>query len=426
MKSRLFKSATIKNAGWIIFGRIAQMAISLFVGLLTARYLGPSNYGLINYASAYVAFFMTLCTLGLNSILVKEFVDNPEKDGEIIGSALVMRGISSLISASIIICLVGFLEAREKDTIIVTSLCSIGLVFNIFETFNYWFQSKLMSKITTIVSLIAYIVTSIYKIILLSLGKNVSWFAFATSVDYICIGILLLFCYRKFGGRKLKFSWQTCQNMLGRSVHFILPGVMVAIYGYADKIMLKHMLNEVEVGYYSTATTLCSMWCFVLAAIIDSVNPSIMKAYKKDSFIFEKRNRQLYAIVFYISIGVSIAFCILANPIVRILYGEQYLPAANPLRVITWYTAFSYLGVARNAWIVSENKQKYLKYIYISSAICNVVLNFIFIPLWGTTGAALASLITQIATTLIVPFFIKEIRRNSILIVEGIFLKNIR
>ena len=426
MKCQLFKSATIKNAGWIIFGRIAQMSISLFVGLLTARYLGPSNYGLINYATAYVAFFMTLCTLGLNSILVKEFVDNPQKDGEIIGSTLIMRGISSLLSAGIIICLVGFVEAGERDTIIVTSLCSIGLVFNIFETFNSWFQSKLMSKITTIVSLVAYIVTSIYKIILLSLGKSVAWFAFSTSVDYICIGVLLFICYKKTGGSKLAFSLQTCKNMLEKSIHFILPGVMVAIYGYADKIMLKHMLSEVEVGYYSTAAALCGMWCFVLSAIIDSVNPSIMKAFKKDSFLFEKRNRQLYAIVFYISIGVSIALCALAKPVVWILYGEQYLPAANPLRVITWYTAFSYLGVARNAWIVCENKQKYLKYIYISSAICNVVLNFVFIPLWGTTGAALASLITQIATTLIVPFFIKEIRRNSILIVEGIFLKEIR
>ena len=54
---KFLKNATVKNASWLIMGKVAQMAISLIVGVLTARYLGPSNYGLINYASAYTAFF---------------------------------------------------------------------------------------------------------------------------------------------------------------------------------------------------------------------------------------------------------------------------------------------------------------------------------------------------------------------------------
>lgn len=426
MIKKLFNSATVKNAGWLVFGKIGQMLISLIVGLLTARYLGPSNYGLINYANAYIAFFMSFCTLGINSILVKEFIDNPDEEGKIIGSTLLMRAISSMLSAIMIVFLVCCLEADEKTTIAVTALCSIGLIFNIFETFNYWFQSKLKSKVTTIVSLIAYAITSIYKIILLILSKSVEWFAFATSLDYMCIAVLLILCYKRYGGKKLSISRQTCKSILDKSVHFILPGLMVAIYGYADKIMLKHMLDQAEVGYYSTATAVCGMWCFVLNAIIDSVYPSIMEAHKVDKELFEKRNRQLYAIVFYISIFVSVLFCIMSKYIILILYGKQYLPSVEPLRIVTWYTAFSYLGLARNAWIVSENKQKYLKYIYISAAICNVVLNIVCIPLWGSTGAALASLITQISTTMIIPFFIKDIRRNSELMIEGICLKNIR
>lgn len=55
--NNLFRHKSVKNAGWLISGKIIQMIISLGVGLLTARYLGPANYGLINYASAYTAFF---------------------------------------------------------------------------------------------------------------------------------------------------------------------------------------------------------------------------------------------------------------------------------------------------------------------------------------------------------------------------------
>lgn len=426
MIKRFIKNATVKNAGWLIFGKMAQMVISLLVGLLTARYLGPSNYGLINYANAYTVFFMAFCTLGINSVLVKEFIDNPDDEGSIIGSTLVLRAVSSFLSAGIIVCIVSLLEADEPTTIAVTALCSLGLIFNIFETFNYWFQAKLQSKVTAVVTLIAYVITSLYKVLLLIFHKSVEWFAFASALDYICIGILLLICYKKYGGKKLGFSKSTSKRILSKSIYFILPSVMVSIYGYADKFMLKHMLNEAEVGYYSTATAVCGMWGFVLMAIIDSVYPSIMEAYKTDKVLYEKRNRQLYAIVFHIAVGVSVVFCVFGEFIVRVLYGEEYMPAVAPLRVVTWYTAFSYLGVARNAWIVCEDKQKYLKYIYISAAICNVILNFIFIPIWGATGAAFASLVTQISTTIIVPFFIKNLRRNSVLMLEGIFFKGIR
>lgn len=426
MIKRLFKSASVKNAGWLIFGKVGQMVISLIVGLLTARYLGPSNYGIINYATAYTAFFMAFCTLGINSVLVKEFIDHPEEEGQIIGSTLMLRAISSFLSAGVIFCIVSIVDAGEKTTIIVTGLCSLGLIFNVFETFNYWFQSKLQSKVTAIVLLVAYAVTSLYKVLLLIFQKSVTWFAFSTSLDYILVGVLLLLCYKKYGGKRLELSKSVSKRILGRSIHFILPSLMVAIYGYADKFMLKHMLGQAEVGYYSTATAVCGMWSFVLVAIIDSIYPSIMEAHKTDKLLFEKKNRQLYAIVFYFAVAVSAVFCVFGKWIVLLLYGEDFLPAAAPLRVVTWYTAFSYLGVARNAWIVCEDKQKYLKYIYISAAISNIVLNLVLIPLWGATGAAASSLITQMLTTIVVPFFIKDLRRNSVLMVEGIVFKGIK
>ena len=71
-----------KNASWLIGGRIAQMVLSFFVSILTARYLGPSNYGIISYVNAYVAFFTSLCTLGINSVIIKDFVEKPQEQGE--------------------------------------------------------------------------------------------------------------------------------------------------------------------------------------------------------------------------------------------------------------------------------------------------------------------------------------------------------
>lgn len=418
---KFLQDRVVKNAGWIMVGGIAQMLVSLIVGLLSARYLGPSNYGLINYAAAYTTFFTSVCTLGINSVIVREFVEAPEREGTILGTALLLRAVASLLSVVVIIGISLVADADDPTAKWVVALYTIGMLFRIFELFNYWFQSKLQSKTTAIASLIAYTVMAVYKVVLLVTQQSVIYFAFATSVEYICLAALLYLAYKRNGGGKLAFSKQYGRSLLKKSYHFILSGLMIAIYGQTDKIMLRYMIDDAETGYYSTAVAVCSMWCFVLTAIIDSMYPTIMEAFQRDKAEFDKRNKTLYAIVFYLSMGVSLLLTVFGGPVVCLLYGREYLPAVAPLRVVTWYTAFSYLGVARNAWIVCMNRQRCLKYVYCAAAISNVLLNWLLIPLWGATGAAVASLIAQILTAIVVPFFIGEMRENSILMLKAIF-----
>lgn len=426
MIKRLLHSKIVKNASWIVAGKVIQMVISFLVGLLTVRYLGPENYGLINYGTAYTLFFTSVCTLGINSVIVKEFIDAPNQEGKIIGTALGLRAVSSLLSVLIIVGISFVLDADEPLTRLVVALCSLGVVFNIFETFNYWFQSRLESKKTAIASLIAYSAMAVYKVFLLITQKPVAYFSLATSVDYLFVAIVLFIFYKCDHGASLSFSWAYGKALLKKSYHYILPGLMVSIYGQTDKVMLKHMVNEAETGFYSTATVICGLWGFIIYAIIDSMTPPIMEAHQNNHQKFNRLNRLLYCIIFYVCAFVSLVFTIFGEQLIGILYGAEYLPAALPLKIVTWYTAFSYLGGARNAWVVCENAQKYLKFIYSAAAVCNVLLNYILIPFYGAAGAAIASLATQIITIIVIPFFIRGMRENSIMMVEAIFFRGLK
>ena len=189
--------------------------------------------------------------------------------------------------------------------------------------------------------------------------------------------------------------------------------------------MLRHMMDDIAVGNYAIAISLSTTWAFVLSAIIDSLSPGIMKLHRKDRKQYEKKNRQLYAIVFYVSCAVSLGICVFASPIIHILYKHVYDGAIVPLRIVVWYTAFSYLGVARNTWMVCESKQKYLMGLYAVAAGLNVIMNAVMIPVWGGAGAAMASLLTQISTTMIIPLFISELRPNTKLLLDAILLKDL-
>lgn len=420
MKMALLKNAESKNAIWLICSRVIQMILSLFVSIISARYLGPSNYGLISYGIAYVSLFTSLCNLGINSVIIKNFYDKPEDEGLTIGTSIVLRILSGVFSAISIFGISLILDYGETITIVVVCLCSASLVVQALDTFSYWFQSRYQSKKTAIATLIAFIVTSSYKILLLVLNKSVIWFAAANALDYLVLGLLLFAFFKMCKGPKLRFSWIKGRELLRVSYHYILSGAMVAIYGQTDKLMLKQMLNETSVGYYAIATSVCGVWTFVLTAIIDSMYPTILKLKEVDDKEYIRKNQQLYCIVFYISVFVSVCFLLLGRIAIRILYGNDYLPASRVLMVITWYTAFAYLGVARNAWMVCEGKQKYLKWMYLFAAIINVGLNFALIPFLHEVGAALASLITQLFTSIVLPMMWKGTRPNSIMMLRAI------
>ena len=417
-----------KNASWIICGRVIQMIISFLIGLWTARYLGPSNYGLINYVAAYIVFFASFCTLGLSGmLLINELTLDPESEGTIMGTSIALRVGISVLSSFVLLGIVYIVDEKDPVIMKIAVLSCIQLIFQVCDAFESWFQKRYLSKIPAIVTLVGYLAGSLYRVYLLVTGKSVELFALASSLVFVVMTVLLYAAYKKYDGPRLRFSWETGKRLLKKGYHFILSGMMIAVYSQTDKLMLKHMLSEEHVGYYSTAASISTVWAFVLGAIITSVSPTIMQYKKeKDEEAYLRKNRQLYAILFYVSIAVSALFTVFAKWIILIPYGEAYRGAIAPLRIITWYVAFAYLGTARDTWLVCENKQRYSKYMYLAAGILNVFMNLIFIPKWGASGAAMASLLTQIGTSMVLPLLWKDMRPNVKLMVDGILLKDLR
>ena len=155
------------NAKWIIICKVLQSLLQLIIGMLCARYLGPSNYGLINYAASIFAFVLPITKLGFDSSLVNEYVRHPEKEGEIMGTGIVMNLVSALFSFGLVSAFVFSVNGNEKETVIVCMLYSISLFCCAFEMAQFWFQYKLLAKYSSIVMLVVYVVVADYRIFLL-------------------------------------------------------------------------------------------------------------------------------------------------------------------------------------------------------------------------------------------------------------------
>ncbi len=410
----------INNATWIVACKVVQSVLQLIVGMLCARYLGPANYGLINYAASIVAFALPLMRLGLNATLVHEFVETPEKEGEIIGTSLVLNISSSILCIFGVSAFAAIANAGDNTAIIVCVLYSLSLFFAAIEMIQYWFQYKLLAKYSSIIMFAAYVIVSAYKIYLLVTGKSVYWFAVTNALDFGIIGFALIGFYLIKEKTKITFSFQRAKEMISKSKHYILSSMMVVLFQSTDHVMLTSMVDVAENGYYTAAITSAVVFQFVYIAVTDSFRPLILSSKKENNKDYSLHVSRLYGVIVYTALAQSFVFTVLANPIISVLYGTDYAKAIPVLRILVWYIAFSYMGTVRNVWILAEQKQKYLWIINLSGAVFNIILNAVMIPWWGACGAALASLLTQIFTNFVLGFIIRPIRENNRLLLKGL------
>ena len=408
------------NAKWIIACKIVQSLLQLVVGMLSARYLGPSNYGLINYASSVVAFFVPIMQLGLRNTLVQEYVEGPDKEGEILGTSMALNMLSSVACIIGVTAFAAVANMGETVTIWVCALYSVSLLFQAMEMLQFWFQAKLLSKYSSLAMLFSYLVVSAYKIYLLASGKSVYWFALSHAVEYACASVFMLVAYKKQGTQKISVSMAMAKKLLSKSKYYIAAALMVVVYTSTGGVLLKFFHSEAENGFYSAAVTCTAITGFVFAAIIDTARPVILEKKQQSQEAFEKSVSITYCMLNYLALAQSIVLTALGGLVIKILYGDDYLPAIPVLQILNWNVAFSHMGSVRNIWILGEEKHKVLWIINAAGAGANILVNLCLIPIWGACGAAVAAVVTQIFTNFIMGFVLKEIRPNNRLIFKSL------
>lgn len=419
---RAFYSKNIQNSFWIIGEQVFQVLFSFVVGILSARYLGPKNYGTLNYTASFVSFFINIASLCMEVVVIKKMVDNPKDEGVYIGSCIFFRVVSSSLSMVSIAIIVYLLDPGDVLKFTLAVLQSIQLFFKSFHIFDAWFQRYLKSKYTSIGKMVASIFVSGYKLVLLVSGKSIVWFAFSNIISDLIIAIIFFCFYKKEKGPKLEIKFGTGKEVLSESRHFILSDIMSTIYMNIDKIMIGQMMGETYVGYYISAAAISAMWTFVPMALISSFRPTIIELKKNNEYLYELRLTQLLSLIIWSCVFCSVVICLLSDRLMRIVYGNEFSEGVDALKILTCSQMLAVISVARGIWILCEQKNRYVKYYVAIGTLVNIVLNTLLIPSYGIEGASVATLATSIVVLLIAPMLYRETREQTQYLMNGLLL----
>ena len=167
------------------------------------------------------------------------------------------------------------------------------------------------------------------------------------------------------------------------------------IYMKIDQIMLGQMLGGEAVGIYSAAVSMSEVWYFLPMVVVSSVFPAILDARERDDRLYYSRLQQLYGFMVLLSVAVALPMTFIATPLVKLLFGAPYAESGAVLAIHIWASVFVFLGVAGDKWFLAENRQLLSLQRTVLGAVANIGLNLWLIPMYGTIGAAVATVVSQ-------------------------------
>jgi PST family polysaccharide transporter len=411
------------NMAWLLTDQVLQMALGLLVGVWVARFLGPEQFGLLNYAIAFVSLFSSVATMGLGTLVVRDIARNPDCKEESLGTAFVIQFVGGIITLLLTVTVISVLNPNDSLTRWLVGIIAAGTIFQSFETINYWFQSQVQSKYTVLTKNCVSLLIAGVRIGLIQFNATLIAFAWVRLAEVALGGIILAFVYQSKGNdfKLWRVSWQRGKKLLQESWPLVLSSLAVFIYSKIDQIMLGS-LNKTELGYYAVAVKLSEICDFVPMIIAGSIFPKLAQLREKNYAEYLKKFQIYSDSMLLLWLGVAVPISLLAPFIVQTLYGEKYAASASVLSIYVWAQFGSNFGVARHTYFALEGQLRYGLYLTVVGSIFNIVLNSLLIPKYGAFGATVATLITYFYVIILVNFLIKELRPFGNLILNSLNL----
>ena len=410
------------NINWLTFEKIFHMVLRLFVGVWVARYLGPENYGIMNYAFAFVILFATFATLGLDNIVIRNLVKDSSNKKEILGTTLFLKFLGGCVLFILAVGASWFLNFDNIEVQIFVAIIAFAYIFKSFDTIDFWFQSQVKSKYSALARSIGFLFSSSLKVIMILLKAPLIAFISVFFIELLFIGVSLLIFY-KWKTKDSIFNWKVKKNMmkslLKDSWPLILSGLAVIIYMKIDQVMIGQMLGNTELGIYSAAVKISEAWYFIPVVISGSVFPAIINAKKRSHELYMNRLQILYDFFTWFSISVAFVVTLLSPFIINTLYGKEYSLAAGVLSIHIWAGVFIFMNVATMKYLIAENLTKIAFYRNLIGGIFNICLNLIMIPIFGIIGSAYATLISY-CISILSTFCFKKSRSQFALLIKSL------
>ena len=416
------KEAIVQNLFWAVLGKIVNLFGGLLVGIIVARYLGPEQYGLMNYVISYVFLFQTFALFGLDSIEIREEARGQKSYSTIIGTAFFLKLFFGCCCILVAITTSWLMEADSYTTLLI-AIYSLVVVLNSLNVIRNYFTAIVQNEYVVKAEISRTLISIAIKLILLMLDANLTWFIVAYLFDFVLLGTGYVMAYRtKIGSlREWHFDMDYAKFLLKESFPLLLTNAAVIIYQRIDQVMIGNMIDKSSVGFFSVAAKFTEVLIFLPMILAQTITPILVQARERSITEYQAKAQQFMNFSFWLSLFASAFVSVIAYWLIRYTFGTAYLPAVAVLQVMAFKAASVALSNTAGAMLVTEGLQRWaICRDGIGCVVC-IVLNYLLLPRYGVIAAAFVSIASNIAAGYLADAFIPAYRHLFICQTKTLF-----
>lgn len=392
--SESLKSQSLSGIKWSAIERFGVQGIQFIIGLILARLLTPSDYGIIGMLAIFMAISQTIIDSGFSKALIQK-LDRTEVD---FSTAFFFNIVVGIVCYLILFLASPYIATFFNEPILkdVLRVLAINLFLNSLAVVPVAKLSiKVDFKTQSKASIISALLSGTIGIVLAYRGFGV-WALVAQSVSHSFINVLLLWSLLKWKPQCL-FSWESFRNLFGYGGNVLVAGLISTIYSNINTLVIGKFYTPKDLGYYTRGQQFPTLLSSNLTAIVQRVTFPILSKIQDD----DKRLSNVYRDYIKIS-SLGIFFLLvylvsIAKPLVTFLLTEKWLNAVIYLQVFSYGLMFDHIcAINLNLLYVKGKTNLVLRLEIIKKAIAFIVL-VISIPL-GVLSICFSTVIyTQIA-----------------------------
>lgn len=411
------KKVLVKNFTSLSLLQIANYVFPLITLPYLVRVLGPEKYGLVNFASAFVAYFAILTDYGFNLSATQDVSVNIKDWGKVstIFSSVLWIKLFFFLISSVLFTAVIIIFPQFKDEPLLYIISFIGVLGS--TVFPIWFYQAIEKMyFILIINIITRTILTFLIFVFINSEKDFLLFVILSAVSNLIVGVLGLSL--AIIQLKVKFILPKLDEMkqqITNGWNLFLSTLWINLYTTSNVFILGLFAPANVVGYFAAADKVRMAFQGILTPITQSVFPYVNKLISESYDKFIGFNRKLLKIGFLLGLLISLFLFIFAASISNLILGNDYRQSILVLKIIAWLPLIIILSnVIGIQTMIPLNKHKAFSLILFFVAIINLIVSFIIVPIYFEIGTSISVLITEVFVTSSFYVFIKKEKINLI------------
>ena len=415
LQNKSEKQTIAKNTFWLSISETTGRLLRVIIIIYAARVLGAAGWGAFSYMASLAAILTIFSDIGISTVLIREVVKNPSARESYFSTAFVLKLVLAGISLSIILFGVPFFTGIPISKALILF---IGLLF-IFDSFRRFgtslFRAEERMEWEAFVNIITQVIIvsgGLLALLMVATPESLAAaYATGAGVGLFITGYLLRDSIKNIFS---SFTKSLIKPIIKAAWPLSIAAVFSALLVNIDTVMIGWFKDATNVGLYAAAQRPIALLYILPTLIVGGFFPALARFANKDKEQFGDVLERGLKFIFLAAFPIAIGIILTADQIVSVLYGAEYILSASSLRILslTILTAFP-IGIIIHG-IFAYDKQHILVPLWATGTLLNIGLNLLLIPRMGISGAAWASLITQIVINTPIWIYMRHLNHFSI------------